>query len=71
MLMCRVCGREIVKGTVFITKHVRISGHDAWMPVHILCNIHLMAGTAQITGRPLPDPAGHAIGDGLMLPISH
>ena len=69
MLLCRVCGREIETGTVYVVKHVRTSGRDGWMPVHMRCNLAIKAGRAQLRGGALPSPPGHAIGDGLMLPV--
>jgi hypothetical protein len=69
MLLCRVCNREIAKGCVFIIKHVRIAGRDAWMPVHCGCNAALIAGRAKLHGGTLSSPPGHTVGDGLMLPI--
>ena len=71
MLRCRVCGSEIARGTVFITKHMRISGRDAWLPVHCRCNADLMAGRARLSGDALRMPPGRVIGDGLMLPVCH
>lgn len=69
MLMCRVCGREIAKGTVFVIKHMRAGGRDLWLPVHCLCNAALATGRARLNGQALKTLPGRAIGDGLMLPI--
>ena len=71
MLLCRVCGREIAKGTVFVTKHVRAGGQEYWLPVHCLCNAALAAGKQRIDGRALSTPPGKPVGDSLMLPVSN
>jgi hypothetical protein len=71
VLLCRVCGREIAKGCVFVIKHMRARGRDLWLPVHIRCNADLSAGRARLDGAALASPPGRAIGDGLMLPVCH
>lgn len=70
VLLCRVCGREIDKGTIYVVKHVTVSGREGWLPVHMRCNLALMTGRAKLRGSALPSPPGHAIGDGLMLPVT-